>query len=44
MIAKAALRKVASAAEIAEMCVLLLSSATAMTGEVVFMDGGVHLA
>jgi len=44
MIAKAALQKVATAAEIAEMCVLLLTSATAMTGEVVFMDGGVHLA
>jgi enoyl-[acyl-carrier-protein] reductase (NADH) len=44
MIAKAALKKVVTADEMAEMCVLLLSGATAMTGEVVFMDGGVHLA
>ena len=44
MIAKAALKKVVSAEEMAEMCVMLLSGATAMTGEVVFMDGGVHLA
>jgi 3-oxoacyl-[acyl-carrier protein] reductase len=42
--AKAALKKVVNATEMAEMCALLLSSATAMTGEVVFMDGGVHLA
>ena len=44
MIAKAALKKVVTAADMAEMCVLLLSSAGAMTGEVVFMDSGVHLA
>ncbi len=44
MIAKAALKKVVSAEEMAEMCVVLLAGATAMTGEVVFMDGGVHLA
>ena len=44
MIAKAALKKVVTADEMAEMCVLLLTGATAMTGEVVFMDGGVHLA
>ena len=44
MIAKAALKKVASAAEIAEMCVLLITGATAMTGEVVCIDAGVHLA
>ena len=44
MIAKAALKKVVTAAEMAEMCVLLLAGGTAMTGEVVFMDGGVHLA
>lgn len=44
MIAKAALKKVVTADEMAEMCVVLLSGATAMTGEVIFMDGGVHLA
>lgn len=44
MIAKAALKKVVTAADMAEMCVLLLTSAGAMTGEVVFMDSGVHLA
>jgi 3-oxoacyl-[acyl-carrier protein] reductase len=44
MIAKAALKKVVTAEEMAEMCVLLLAGGTAMTGEVVFMDGGVHLA
>ncbi len=44
MIAKAALKKVVTAQEMAEMCVLLLAGGTAMTGEVVFMDGGVHLA
>ena len=44
MIAKAALKKVVTAAEMAEMCVLLLTGAASMTGEVVFMDAGVHLA
>ncbi|MBL8384361.1 MAG: SDR family oxidoreductase [Burkholderiales bacterium] len=44
MIAKASLKKVANAAEIAEVCVLLLAGATAMTGEVVCVDAGVHLA
>ena len=44
MIAKAALKKVVTAQEMAEMCVLMLTSATAMTGEVIFMDAGVHLA
>ena len=44
MIAKATLKKVVSAAEIAELCVLMLGGAAAMTGEVVFMDAGVHLA
>ena len=43
-VAKAALKKVAGPAEIAEMCVLLLTGATAMTGEVVFIDAGVHLS
>ena len=42
--AKAALKKVAGAADIAEMCVLLMTGAAAMTGEVVFIDAGVHLA
>jgi 3-oxoacyl-[acyl-carrier protein] reductase len=42
--AKAVLKKVVNATEMAEMCALMLSSATAMTGEIVFMDGGVHLA
>ena len=44
MIARASLKKVVTPAEMAEMCVLLLGAATSMTGEVVFMDGGVHLA
>ena len=44
MIAKAALRKVVTAPEMAEMCVLMLTGATSMTGEVIFMDAGVHLA
>ena len=44
MIAKASLKKVVTAAEMAEMCVLLLTGAAGMTGEVVFMDAGVHLA
>ena len=44
MIAKATLKMVVSAAEIAELCVLMLGGAAAMTGEVVFMDAGVHLA
>ena len=42
--ARAALKKVVTAAEMAEMCAMMLAGATAMTGEVVFMDGGVHLA
>lgn len=44
MIAKAALKKVVTAEEMAEMCVLMLTGATGMTGEVIFMDAGVHLA
>ena len=44
MIAKAALKKVVTANEMAEMCVMMLTGATAMTGEVIFMDAGVHLA
>jgi 3-oxoacyl-[acyl-carrier protein] reductase len=44
MLAKSALKKVVSADEMAEMCVVLLAGATSMTGEVVFMDAGVHLA
>ena len=43
-VARAALKKVAGPAEIAEMCVLLLTGAGAMTGEVVFIDAGAHLA
>ncbi len=44
MIAKASLKKVVTAHDMAEMCVLMLSSAGAMSGEVIFMDAGVHLA
>ena len=44
MVARASLKKVVTPAEMAEMCVLLLGGATSMTGEVVFMDAGVHLA
>ena len=44
MIARATLKKVVSAAEIAELCVLMLGGAASMTGEVVCMDAGVHLA
>ena len=44
MIAKASLKKVVTAAEMAEVCVMMLAGATAMTGEVIFMDAGVHLA
>ena len=44
MEAKAVLKKVVSAAEVAEMSVMLLTGATAMTGEVILMDAGVNLA
>ena len=44
MVAKASLKKVVTAAEMAEVCVMMLTGATAMTGEVIFMDAGVHLA
>lgn len=44
MAARAVLGRVVDADEIAEMCVLLLTSATAMTGEVVCIDAGAHLA
>jgi 3-oxoacyl-[acyl-carrier protein] reductase len=44
MLAKSTLKKVVGADEMAEMCVVLLAGATSMTGEVVFMDAGVHLA
>ncbi len=44
MEAKALLKKVVSASEVAEMAVMLLTGATAMTGEVILMDAGVSLA
>ena len=44
MEAKAVLKKVVSASEVAEMSVMLLTGATAMTGEVILMDAGVNLA
>ena len=44
MEAKAVLKKVVSAPEVAEMAVMLLTGATAMTGEVILMDAGVNLA
>ena len=43
-VARSVLRKVVTPADMAELCVLLLSGATAMTGEVVAMDAGSHLA
>ena len=44
MIAKSVLKKVVSPAEVAELAVMLLTGATAMTGEVLLMDAGVNLA
>ena len=44
MTAKSPLKKVVSAGEVAEMAVLLLTGATAITGEVLLMDAGLHLA
>ncbi len=44
MVAKSVLKKVVSPAEVAEMAVLLLTGAAAMTGEVLLMDAGVNLA
>ncbi|MBL8379230.1 MAG: SDR family oxidoreductase [Burkholderiales bacterium] len=43
MAARAALGRVVDADEIAEMCVLLLTGAKAMTGEIVCIDAGAHL-
>ena len=44
MIAKAALKRVVQPEEMAEVCVMMLTGASAMTGETIFMDAGVHLA
>lgn len=44
MLARSPLRRVTTAADMAEMCVALLEGGRTMTGEIVFMDGGVHLA
>ena len=44
MIAKAALKRIVQPAEMAEVCVMMLTGASAMTGETIFMDAGVHLA
>jgi 3-oxoacyl-[acyl-carrier protein] reductase len=44
MVAKSSLKKVVTAGDMAEMCVLMLTGAAAMSGEVIFMDAGVHLA
>ena len=44
MIDKAALKRIVQPEEMAEVCVMMLTGASAMTGETIFMDAGVHLA
>jgi 3-oxoacyl-[acyl-carrier protein] reductase len=44
MAAKAALKRVVMPDEVAQMAYTLLTQATGMTGELICIDGGVHLA
>lgn len=44
MLSKSPLKRLTTPADMAEMCITLMEGGRTMTGEVIFMDGGVHLA